>query len=237
MADVTPDQIRAGLTQLDPANDEHWTEDGLPVIGVMNKLVKGQLRRGEITEAAPGFNRDNPTLEMALATEATVTTDQGADSDPNPDASADAGNDDDGSSQDGGADADDGREDGVGDGPLPEEDEGLGDLEDAVLEADDELAAAQAVLDEAKRKHAAAQDARDRAVEARDSRPDPHADQKARMAFIQAQADQRAARVGARLQVLGGLKLEDVDPRSPLDRAFARKTGFGHRKPPGRDKE
>lgn len=50
------DEIRAALQKLDPKNDAHWTEDGLPAIAALG--FKGKApSRADITNAAPKFTR------------------------------------------------------------------------------------------------------------------------------------------------------------------------------------
>jgi hypothetical protein len=55
--------IREALEKLDPENNEQWTNDNLPQIGVVQELtgLKG-LKRGEITAAAPLFTRESLDL-------------------------------------------------------------------------------------------------------------------------------------------------------------------------------
>jgi hypothetical protein len=51
-------KIVAALGKLDPANDDHWTPDGLPKVGVVQKLASDQtIKLRDIQEAAPGFER------------------------------------------------------------------------------------------------------------------------------------------------------------------------------------
>lgn len=51
-------KIREALKGLDPTNDKHWTDDGLPREGVVQKLANDQtLTRKDISEALPGFQR------------------------------------------------------------------------------------------------------------------------------------------------------------------------------------
>lgn len=62
--------IREALAGLNPASDEDWTEDGLPVIiAVATLLGDNKLTRQEITEAAPGFSRSHPSFEARGATD------------------------------------------------------------------------------------------------------------------------------------------------------------------------
>lgn len=60
-------KVRAALAQLDPANDKHWTDDGLPREGVVRQFANDQsISRKDIQEANPGFQR-NPTKPGSVA--------------------------------------------------------------------------------------------------------------------------------------------------------------------------
>lgn len=51
-------KIREALKGLDATNDKHWTDDGLPREGVVQKLANDlTLTRKEISDAFPGFQR------------------------------------------------------------------------------------------------------------------------------------------------------------------------------------
>jgi hypothetical protein len=63
------DTIRAALAKLDPKNDEHWTEQGAPLLDALGLGKK--LTRQEVTAAAPLFNRTNPVFVEAPAAEGT----------------------------------------------------------------------------------------------------------------------------------------------------------------------
>lgn len=52
------DDIVKALAQLDSGNDDHWTDDGLPRVNIMQELTKDPaLTRKQISEAAPGFSK------------------------------------------------------------------------------------------------------------------------------------------------------------------------------------
>lgn len=55
------EQLIKALAELDPANDEHWTRDGLPRVDAVAALsgLTG-LKRGDLEAAAPGFSRESP---------------------------------------------------------------------------------------------------------------------------------------------------------------------------------
>lgn len=52
------ERIRTALAQLDHDNDDHWTEDGLPRLAVVQKLASdGNFKRADMATAQPGFVR------------------------------------------------------------------------------------------------------------------------------------------------------------------------------------
>lgn len=55
--------IRTALSQLDPANDDHWTADGQPRIEAVNNVLGSAVRRQEIVDAAPDFTRATAQAE------------------------------------------------------------------------------------------------------------------------------------------------------------------------------
>ena len=51
-------KILAALDQLDPADNTHWTNDGLPNTGVVQRIANDQtIKRPDIQNARPGFDR------------------------------------------------------------------------------------------------------------------------------------------------------------------------------------
>lgn len=235
MSDIKAAIITA-LGQLDVKNDDHWTSDGLPRLDVLAKLMKvSNVKRGDVTEAAPNFTKDNPTLTAPEAQGGESTTGQGADASPTPQADeAKEGAEGEQSGDDAqAADADDATDPAHDVEAHDDEaafDEGeIDEAEAAVLEARAKLDAAQAAANEAKAVVDKAQAEHDRLVELRDAEKRPHQDMEDRLTFIRRQHEQRAARAGLAAEALKGVDLSKLDPRSPLDRSMARKTGFGHR--------
>jgi hypothetical protein len=58
MANDQVAKIRAALAQLDPTNNDHWTDDGLPKTGVVQRIANDQtIKRQDIQAAQPGFER------------------------------------------------------------------------------------------------------------------------------------------------------------------------------------
>lgn len=231
MSDKNAAIVKA-LQQLDPKNDDHWTNDGLPRLDAI-KGVSG-IKREDVTAAAPHFTKDNPVFEAPKADGGESTSGQGDDAAPSPQGDEQQAQDDEqgaGDQDEQGSDDEQQAQD-EADDELEELPAELDEAEAAVLEAKAKLAevqeqrdAAQKVVDDAQAEH-------DRLVEIRDSQRRPHQDMEDRMAFIKRQAQMRAERAGASAEILKGLNVDKLDPRSPLDRSMARKTGFGHRPRP-----
>lgn len=57
---MSKEAIQEALLKLDTENAEHWTADSLPKVEALG--IEG-LKRKDITEAAPHFTRDNPTID------------------------------------------------------------------------------------------------------------------------------------------------------------------------------
>ena len=55
--DPAQGNISAAIELLDPANDEHWTNAGLPSVEAVTELVGTKVSRAEINAAAPAFMR------------------------------------------------------------------------------------------------------------------------------------------------------------------------------------
>ncbi len=82
MANKYANEITAALSKLDPQNNEHWTDDGLPVTRVVQTLANEPgIKRSDINEVAPGFSRttSEPVEETAAGEVAAPTVaDEGA---------------------------------------------------------------------------------------------------------------------------------------------------------------
>jgi hypothetical protein len=58
---ATKEDIVKALIQLDSGNDQHWTDDGLPRVDVVQTILKDpDVRRKDINDAQPGFSRAVP---------------------------------------------------------------------------------------------------------------------------------------------------------------------------------
>ncbi len=52
-------ELKKALSQLDPANDGHWTSNGSPRVDVISEMVGATLTRQAITDAAPELMRES----------------------------------------------------------------------------------------------------------------------------------------------------------------------------------
>ena len=52
------EQIIKALGQLDHANDQHWTNAGLPNVKAVESFLGQDITRADINNAAPDFRRD-----------------------------------------------------------------------------------------------------------------------------------------------------------------------------------
>lgn len=200
------DDIVTALKALDPANDAHWTADGLPRLDAL----PGNPSRKAVTDALPGFNRAKAAeQEVAPASQ------------PDPE----AGNEQDASETQPDADAD-------GDEDLADADDGLDRAEVALEETEAEVAEAEAAMEAARKKLAEAQAKRDAALEAQaDTRPHHKKvvdDIQHYLARQQADREERHELRAAAVKAIGGPKNAALlQAKSPLDASMTRKTGRG----------
>ncbi len=60
--------IRVASTKLDVDNDDHWTADGLPGLEAVHHFTGNQkIKRGNVTDALPDFNREAARAKLAEA--------------------------------------------------------------------------------------------------------------------------------------------------------------------------
>lgn len=52
-------ELKEALEKLDPANDDHWTDDGAPRLSAVVAVVGREVKRKEITDASPGLTRES----------------------------------------------------------------------------------------------------------------------------------------------------------------------------------
>jgi len=244
------EKILAALAQLDPLDDDQWTADGAPKVEIVTGLVGETVKRQDIVNAAPDFNREK-------AGEATddQSQDQGQSGagDNQDQDDGDAGDTDQEQSSGSGDNQDPGTNQESDPDPEPDEDDeelqvpsgemnlsefaswlrtvpkerleeiekGLKDQNDAVGKEIKDLQELQ------KRITRAVSMTRNRIKEAFPNSPDAHAIR----SFIESQTAARAARVERRQTILKGIRPEELDYRAPIDAAMARKTKRGTQRP------
>jgi hypothetical protein len=220
-------KLVAALSQLDSGNTNHWTAEGLPRLDTL-KMLAGDpsLTREQVTAAAPGYTRENRVVNLAAEVAAAVPPAATKPADP-PAAPASVTNEGGDNGADdalaGGAASQEVAPSAAGQGAAPEEGELAG--------AQRVLAEALAAEEEAKRAVAKATATLDRLLEA-DAKSRPAVSSFAPVeGYLKSQQAAREAR-GARMLELKGIPLKDILPKpAPIDAAFARKTGFGHKRP------
>lgn len=216
-------KIIAALEQLDVSNVNHWTADGLPRLETLKMLAGNPgLTREQVTAVAPGYSRENRVVNLTSETPPAAPP---TSSNPpaTPAATVQGGDNGADDAHAGGADPEVGEDSAAGQGAAPE---------------DAELAGAQRALDEAlareveaKRAVAEATATLDRLLEARAESGEKTSGAAAVQGYLKSQQLARESR-GARLQELRGIPLKDILPKpAPIDAAFARKTGFGNKRP------
>lgn len=77
--------LKTAIASLDPTNDAHWTESGLPQLAALKELTGASYSRKEVTDAAPLVTR-----ERLLAAANTEVQPPSADLSANPDVKVDA---------------------------------------------------------------------------------------------------------------------------------------------------
>jgi len=252
MADI--EKIKAALAQLDPLDDDQWTADGAPKVEVVAGLVGEAVKRQDIINAAPDFNREkageSPDNDEGDQGDA---GDQGNDTN---DEGGDAGDQGDGAQENASADAEGTQTDPDDQDPegnaetetvtnfepvsremstsefmawirtVPKEE--LEGIEAALKEQNDDIGAEiNKLKDLQSRISQAVSITRTRIKEAFPNSANQHAIRE----FIASQAASRAERVGRRNEVLKGIKPDELEHRSPLDAAMARKTKRGTQRP------
>jgi hypothetical protein len=206
--------IRDALGMLDTLDNEAWTSDGLPKIEAVKDLLGRPVTRQEIVDAAPKFTRQNPDLGSEPEEE-----DQEEDQPVDEREPVDFAEFMESEPKD--VNTFLSFLDRVPTSQLQELKEGLDKQKKSFQDM-------RYKLDEYDRRVAGAVTM----VKARIQREIPDiSDREANQAYLESQAALRAKKKAATVQLLQGVKISDLDPRAPIDRAFARKTARGTQRP------
>jgi TolA-binding protein len=200
------DLILQALGLLDPTNDDHWTEDGLPRVDVVKELTGlKDIKRGDITGLAPELTRDSVRA-------AAVVVHLMSPPDTTPPADVAARNE----LEQGAMEGD--TLDGVEEDTLEAR---LQDVEKRIAARQDHINAETRILQRLA-------DERDELIQLLDPGTGNHRqNQENIMAFLQRQHQNRMQKAAQRAAILGHLDPSTADPRSALDRAFSRKNSRG----------
>jgi len=251
---ATNEDILAAVKQLDPANEDHWTADGLPRMDAVEGLLGADTNRKAITNAAPDFNRGAAqSLVDAAQDEETAGPTEDVDQDPPKPAPSTEGSaepEDDGSGDDGTQPAetaeetdetagDDNELDPLGTGPAEEKAEfhdQIQDIEDELKAIAEGVAAALQRRDELEQKMIAV-------VAARDAAFPPKTPAEAIKEFQANERARREERANAHRLLTDALKGVNVKPQgnvalSGLDAQLAgrKRPTFGSEAPKTEDK-
>jgi chromosome segregation ATPase len=201
--------IVEALEQMDLADDSLWTNDGLPLVHVVQKMVGHEVTRQDITDAKPNFNRGVAT--DTIEQDPTVSVDAATDKVEEPIATA-----------------------AVAEKPIAtekpiSEDERLAQEMQSIDDEINELVAERDILT----KEIDAFNKRRDTLQGRlHVAHSPKADLEARLVYIKRQQEIRVERARRGQQFLAtGLRKSDIDPRAPIDSAMARKTRRGTQRP------
>lgn len=204
--------IREALATLDTLDDEVWTSEGLPKIEAVKELLGRSVTRQEIVDAAPKFTRQNPELDMEDEVQPTVQETV----EPEPVDLSDA----------------------LSVEPMDPNrflafldrvpTSQLHQLKEGLDGRKKEFRDLRVKLDEYDRLINIATTL----VKSRIQREIPDiSEREATQAYLQSQAELRARKKAFTNELLKGVKLSELDPRAPIDRAFARKTARGTQRP------
>lgn len=184
--------ITDALAFLDPEDDGNWTQDGLPRMDVMEKLLDNRdLNRQDVTDADPEFNRDKA---RAMRKE-----------------------------------KEDGKQEEAPEAEAQEVEEA--DTTESLDQEIAELQKERSLLDKEIDALVALRDKLEDAKAAgRTEKSNMHSVQE----FIKSQHQLRAERAKRSRLIMQVVGKVAIDPLSELDRAFARKTARGTRRPPVR---
>jgi len=217
--------IKEALAELDTMEDSHWTADGAPATAAVSEIMGEKVTRQQITDAAPKFSRENTDLSGPAPEQETPPSQE----DPAPEVAEE--------------ELDTSLlEDLAGEEPMLPNDlaeKYLKNLDPRLLPEVDTMLAQQFQAVEEKEKEVEEMKRRVKLSRAltqtwiKQLVPDM-SNQEAIQAYIRSSQAQRAEKAAEIRKVLGGLKPEQIaklDPRATIDKAFARKTARGGKRP------
>lgn len=214
------EKILFALSQLDPLDDDQWTTDGSAKVEIVSALVGEAVKRQDIVNAAPDFNRE----KASKGDDPEEPNDNGQIVEEKAKVVADEAQEDDDFEPVN-------REMSASEfmewiRKVPRDQ--LENIEVSLKQQNDEIGAEiEKLRDLQKRISQAVSITRNRIKEMFPNSPNQNAIRE----FIESQAASRAERAERRNTILKGIRPDELDPRSPLDSAMARKTKRGAQRP------
>ena len=199
--------IKEALQKLDPKNDEHWTQDGMPKLDVLSEIAGVKVTRKEATEAAPEFVRPS---------------DEDENSDPPVEGTKPPEESD---------DSDDDSDDEEPEYAEAEDEDELDTVTAATEEALLAMTDADKAAAEAKEKAEAANRKYLRLNEKKRKLTPINSNQSEIQRYLATQKAVSQQKAQKQQQVLQHIKQSDITPKSKLDQAMSRKTGRGAQRP------
>jgi len=207
--------IKEALSQMDVLDDDQWTQGGDPRIDYLTEVLKQDVSRDEVVNAAPKFSRTNFVLDIPNEPEINVEERETSDGSAlaafstakpvQPEKFAAVLQE------------------------MPVED--LPEVETILIKQMEFINKQEKALEELKR--ITKMNLATTRLWIKQLLPDI-SNQQAIQDYIKSSTAQRQRKAGAVAAVLGTMKVEDIkslDPRAPIDRAFARKKGRGMARP------
>ena len=231
------DEIIDALRGLDPENDEHWTSKGLPQTAVVaNVTGRLTLTRAELLAVAPDFNRAEARRLRSTAAAA------GDPQPPPPDDDDDDDDDEDRMDDEDAATASDEQAKSYAASSAPDpfapdaptSAEAAAAIREALREAKQrELNAVRQQIGELRQVEARLTAEIDQLIAETAREEGPHENQKAIMAWVEGQNQERRRRAERQAELLNkGVHPHELSGRTaPIDAAMARGYGYGHNRP------
>jgi hypothetical protein len=189
------------LAKLDPEKDEHWTQNGLPRLDVLAAMGSSATRK-QVTDA-------NPELTRQSMMEAQTTDDAEDEEDVSEVDEADASSEDEDVEESGNKAALESKIQEITN-YINDEHKKMADCKSNIISKEVELTKVQTEYN---------------------SLFPGQTNQEDIIDFIKSQNQQRLQRHERNRQAFSNIKISDLDPRAPVDRAMARKTGRGYKRP------
>lgn len=247
--------IKEALSQMDPLDDDQWTQDGAPKVETVASLMNDfSVKRQDIVNAAPAFSRSNPVVEIEPPSDEETSDDETNEEtseneetsdEEKSDAEGEEGETQTSPEAEGEVNADD-EVVSVDADEVPEEMLTTGNVNEFIAwlkkQPKDKLEHIEREIHlSADVVGAKAKKVREKELELRGyakivrqaiKAAFPNStNQDAIRAYIDSQNKERLERAKRRDEALRHLSAKDMDPRSPIDQAMARKTKRGTNRP------